>query len=102
MKKINPVKRGDHDYLRKRVPSRYAAIDPRSVIQISLFTDSLEIARRKAAEVWAELIEAWEAKLDGSDAEGEARGWRSPATLPIAAAIATSQHQRWRGSPFRK
>lgn len=73
MKKINPIRRGEHYYLRKRVPSRYAPIDSRTFVQVSLFTDSLDIARRKAAEVWAEMIEAWEAKLDGAEAEGEAR-----------------------------
>lgn len=42
-------------------------------MQLSLHTDCLEIAVIKAPQVWAEMIEAWEAKLDGNGREGEAR-----------------------------
>lgn len=60
-------------HIRKRVPVRYAAIEPRSIIHISLHTDSRAIAQAKAVQVWSGLIEAWEAKLDGAEQEAEAR-----------------------------
>ncbi|MFT4013019.1 MAG: tyrosine-type recombinase/integrase [Paracoccus sp. (in: a-proteobacteria)] len=73
MKKITPSLRGDTYYLRKRVPIRYAPVEPKELVHISLATDSFDVARRKAPEVWARMIEAWEAKLDGHDADGDAR-----------------------------
>lgn len=73
MKKVIPTLRGDTYYLRKRVPIRYAPIEPKELVHISLATDSFDVARRKAPEVWAQMIEAWEAKLDGHDADGDAR-----------------------------
>lgn len=73
MKKITPILRGDHYYLRRRVPSRFAAIDPRTFILQCLYTDSLALAERKAAEVWGQMLEAWEAKMDGQTEESGAR-----------------------------
>lgn len=75
MKKIEPFLRAGQDqyYIRKRVPTRYAPVEPRRIVQVCLFTDSLDVARRKAPEVWARMVDAWEAKLDGKDAEGDAR-----------------------------
>lgn len=73
MKAIKPIMRAGHYYIRRRVPSRYESVEPRSIIQLCLFTDSLDIAQRKAGEVWAQMIEAWEAKLAGHDPEGEGR-----------------------------
>lgn len=73
MKKLTPILRGDTYYIRMRVPKRYASIDPRTFVKLSLATDSLELARRKAPEVWAQMIEAWEAKLDGHVEDGDAR-----------------------------
>ncbi|MGP9804076.1 integrase [Paracoccus sp. NSM] len=60
-------------HIRKRVPIRYAAIEPRSIIHVSLHTDSRVIAQAKAMQVWTEMIEAWEAKLAGADQEAESR-----------------------------
>lgn len=93
--------RGDSYYIRRRVPHRFAPVEPRGIVQISLFTDSLTVARRKAPEVWAQMVEAWEAKLAGRGAEGEARldtamnlahrrGYRylDVAALPIADILA--------------
>lgn len=60
-------------YLRKRVPLRYASVDPRTIIWISLHTDSETVAAAKATQVWASMIEAWEAKLDGDSEDAEAR-----------------------------
>lgn len=73
MKPVEPILRGDSYYIRRRVPHRFAPVEPRGIVQISLFTDSLTVARRKAPEVWAQMIEAWEAKLAGKGAEGDAR-----------------------------
>lgn len=72
MKPIKPVLRNGHYYIRRRIPSRYAVIEPRTIVQQCLFTDSLELAQRKAGEVWAQMIEAWEAKLEGNGEEGDA------------------------------
>lgn len=60
-------------YVRKRVPRRYRVIEPRTILNICLFTDSKQIAETKFKAMWAELIEAWEAKLAGKTTEGEAR-----------------------------
>lgn len=67
------VKRGEKFILRRRVPGRYASIEPRAYVKQSLATDSMEIAKVKAPRVWAQLIEAWEARLAGDTADAEAR-----------------------------
>ncbi|WP_246588005.1 DUF6538 domain-containing protein [Paracoccus bogoriensis] len=77
-------------HIRKRVPVRYAAIEPRPIIHISLHTDSRAIAQAKAVQVWSELIEAWEAKPDGAEQEAEAR---------MAAARNLAQRRGYRYSP---
>ncbi|MDZ4135516.1 MAG: integrase, partial [Paracoccaceae bacterium] len=48
-------------------------MEPRNYIWLSLHTDSPDIGRQKAPKVWADMIEAWEAKLDGDTADAEAR-----------------------------
>ncbi|TNE66806.1 MAG: integrase [Rhodobacteraceae bacterium] len=73
MKPIKPFLRNGTYQFRKRVPRRYAAIEPLEIVQLSLHTDSYEIARRKSAEVWGQMVDAWEAKLEGQDTEGEQR-----------------------------
>lgn len=73
MNPIKPFLRGGTYQFRKRVPRRYASIEPMEIVQLSLYTDSLEFARRKAPEVWSEMIEAWEAKLAGLETVGEDR-----------------------------
>lgn len=73
MKKLPIQLRGDTWHLRKRVPRRYASVDSRDYVWISLATDSESIAARKASEVWASLIEAWEAKLAGDTDDAEVR-----------------------------
>lgn len=60
-------------HIRKRVPVRYAAVEPRSIVHISLHTDSRALAQSKAADVWREMLEAWEAKLVGQDKAAEDR-----------------------------
>lgn len=66
-------KRGGKYQLRRRVPLRYENVEPRKIIRKSLATDSLEVAKIKAAQVWANLIEAWEARLAGDTSDAEAR-----------------------------
>lgn len=73
MAKLVPVLRGDQYYIRRRVPGRYTSVDSRKVVWLSLHTDSREIAARKASEIWANLIEAWEAKLAGDTDDADVR-----------------------------
>lgn len=59
--------------LYKRVPKRFAPVEARNHVLKSLKTDSRSVAERKAAAVWAHLVEGWEAKLKGQDADAEKR-----------------------------
>ncbi len=70
---MTPILRATTYYIRKRVPLRYEAIEPRTTVWISLHTDSETQARTKAAAAWAEMIEAWEARLAGHSADAERR-----------------------------
>lgn len=56
-------KGGSTYHLRKRVPLRFKNVEPREIVAMSLHTDSRTMAQRKAAEVWAHMIEGWEAAL---------------------------------------
>lgn len=67
------LRRGSAFHLRRRVPLRFKEVEPREHVSISLHTDSEKTAREKAAIVWAEMIDAWEAKLDGATTEGAER-----------------------------
>lgn len=58
-------------HIRKRVPTRYARVEPRKWVWISLHTDSESIAKVKAPKVWASMIEAWEARLAGDTSDAE-------------------------------
>lgn len=62
--------RGNTWYLRRGVPRRYAEIEDRKIVWESLHTVSRTVATKKAHEIWALRIEAWEGALrgDGSDA----------------------------------
>lgn len=73
MSRSDPILRGSTYQLYRRVPRRYASVEDKPFVRISLHTDSRDIARRKALLIWESLIEGWEAKLDGHDKEGEAR-----------------------------
>jgi hypothetical protein len=70
---VSIVLRGRTLQLRRRVQERYRSVEPRGVIWISLHTDSETIARSKAALAWAQLIEAWEARLAGDTGDAAAR-----------------------------
>ena len=57
--------RGSTYHLRRRVPKRYAGVEERKIVYVSLKTDSLTEARRKEEEVWNNLVAQWEALLRG-------------------------------------
>ena len=67
------VSRNGHLHLRRRVPKRFASVDEREYVWISLHTDIEDVARRKATAVWEEMLEAWEAKLHGDTEDHEQR-----------------------------
>jgi hypothetical protein len=54
--------------MRMRVPSRVNALEQREEVWISPHTDSETVA--KAPKVWSDMIEAWEAMLDGMSRRG--------------------------------
>jgi len=62
-------KRNNIYYLRKRVPARYLPVEDRASFYVSLKTDSLALAQQKAAAIWNEQVELWEARLAGDDVE---------------------------------
>ena len=70
---LSILKRGSTFQLRRRVPQRYRAVEPRGVVWISLHTDSETVARSKADRAWGNLVEAWEARLAGDTEDAEAR-----------------------------
>ena len=82
------TKRNDTFHLRRRVPKRFAAVEPRGTVWISLKTDSETVARSKADQAWANMVEAWEARLAGNTDDADAR---------IAAAhdLAKARHFRY-------
>ncbi|WP_235952785.1 DUF6538 domain-containing protein [Alterinioella nitratireducens] len=65
--------RGKSYQLYKRVPRRYAPIESRKFVWLSLHTDSQSIARSKADGAWAQMVEAWEARLAGDTADADKR-----------------------------
>lgn len=67
------IQRGGVWYMRRRRPTRFAAVEPRMHVQISLSTDSRREAEEKAPRAWSQLVAAWEARLHGDTAEAEAR-----------------------------
>lgn len=60
-------------HLYRRVPKRFASVEPRKMVWISLHTDSLSTAEVKAAAVWDQFIAGLEAKLAGDTNDAEAR-----------------------------
>ncbi|MEM8758802.1 MAG: DUF6538 domain-containing protein [Pseudomonadota bacterium] len=70
---MSTIKRGNTYHLRRRVPRRFSRVEPRGMIWISLHTDSPAVARSKADRAWAQMIEAWEARLAGDTDDAEAR-----------------------------
>lgn len=84
--------RGTTWNLRKRVPARYAAVEPRKELWLSLHTDSKAEAEAKAPAIWRAQIEAWEARQAGASEDAERRfqaaqdlaGKRGFSWLPLA------------------
>ncbi|KZL06563.1 DUF6538 domain-containing protein [Pseudovibrio sp. Ad26] len=56
-------------YFVKRVPKRYASVHPRSRIQLSLKTQSPDVAQKKSLIIEERLVADWEALL-AEDHEG--------------------------------
>ncbi|MCT4685205.1 MAG: integrase, partial [Roseicyclus sp.] len=75
--------RGKTWHLRRRVPARFASVEPRREVWVSLKTDSRQQAAKKAPAVWVSLVAGWEAQLAGRSEDGVAR-------LEAAKAIAAS------------
>ena len=73
MAAIIPIRRGSNFHLRKRVPGRYAVIEPRKTVWISLHTDSESVAHSKAQVAWQHLVDGWEARLKGDSTDAEER-----------------------------
>jgi integrase len=69
--KPDPILRGDTFYLRRRVPRRFKVVEERSLIWLSLKTDSMTEARRRADGAWAEMTAAWEARIAGDAAAAD-------------------------------
>ena len=65
--------RGNTWHLRRRVPTRFAAVEPRREVWVSLQTDSQQLAAKKAPGVWESLSAGWEAQLAGRSDDGAAR-----------------------------
>ncbi len=65
--------RGKTFQLYKRVPRRYASIESRTFVWLSLHTDSKSLAESKADGAWSQLVEAWEARLAGDQGDAMRR-----------------------------
>lgn len=70
---MSVIQRGGTWHLRRRVPKRFEAVEPRRDLWVSLHTDSRGAAVAKAASVWNELIVGWEARLAGNDPDAAVR-----------------------------
>ncbi len=65
--------RGNSYQIYKRVPKRFASIDDRTFVWLSLHTDSKSVAESKSAGIWAQMVDAWEARLAGDQADATKR-----------------------------
>lgn len=65
--------RQNNYHITRRVPKRYASVEPRSVFTLSLHTDSKSIAEAKAIMAWEHAVEGWEARLAGDNADADQR-----------------------------
>ena len=66
-------KRGSTWHLVRRVPTDFHDVEPRPVVTLCLKTDSKKLAAGKAAQVWDNLLEGWQALKDGRSAEADVR-----------------------------
>ncbi len=68
---MNVKLRGSIYCIVRRVPRRFASVEERKTVWISLKTDSLSLAMEKAPSVWATMLDSWEARLAGDTVEAE-------------------------------
>ncbi|WP_332872048.1 DUF6538 domain-containing protein [Pseudogemmobacter bohemicus] len=67
------IRRSKIYYIKRRVPVRYQRVEERPWYVASLKTDSLREAEAKAAVVWENCIQGWEARLSGRSYDALAR-----------------------------
>lgn len=67
MKPITVILRNSTWHIRRRVPKRFANVEKRTIVHVSLHTDSRSQAEKSASLVWDRMVDAWEAKLAGYD-----------------------------------
>lgn len=60
-------------HLYRRVPKRYASVESKTFVWVSLHTDSQREAESKEKAVWDQMIAGWESKLAGQTDDAEAR-----------------------------
>ncbi|MGB6229797.1 MAG: DUF6538 domain-containing protein [Litorimonas sp.] len=68
-------RRGEHWYYRRRVPKKYAPIDPRTFSKVALNTDSLSVARQRRDAMASADDAYWASKLSEAllgDMDGDA------------------------------
>lgn len=71
---LNMIRLRANNYqINRRVPKRYASVEPRSVFTLSLHTDSKSVAEAKAVVAWKHAVEGWEARLAGDAADAARR-----------------------------
>ena len=79
-------------YVAKRVPKRFAALDPRGIVRIALRTDFEREAREKAPAVEAEMQAYWAALEAGDTGDAAAR-------YQAAVALAEARGYTYRPAP---
>jgi len=67
------VLRNKKYHLRREVPVRFASVEERKIIWLSLHTGDQDDAVIKAAVAWRQLIDGWQARLDGNGEDAERR-----------------------------
>ncbi|WP_051294274.1 DUF6538 domain-containing protein [Gemmobacter nectariphilus] len=72
-KATKPLLRNRVYWLKRRVPKQFGDVEKRESIWISLHTDSLTLAEKKAAAAWQAQIDAWQARQDGMSDDAERR-----------------------------
>lgn len=65
--------RGSTFYLKRHVPKRFASIEPRREVWISLRTDSRREAEARADGAWRQMVAGWEALLAGCSPDDDVR-----------------------------